>query len=213
MIHCLFFNLEGPFDFGCCSLAQKMSFVDPLPACFRQWLITRLLSAFLPFQPLFTKSSCSDQFLAPPLLLWCAMGDSVSLLCVSFQFLVYCSVLVFFFAGGSLSAQGPMLVYSRGVWGKPHDAWCSPVGLPNVSQAGLEPMSSSVAAHLFSQCNVVWRSFPQARGLGCQSFNSPCCFISAKCGFSFSVRFWSLGAHAVCFYALVAILDPPDDVY
>jgi hypothetical protein len=50
--------------------------------------------------------------------------------------------------------------------GIPHDTWCSPVGLPNVSPAGLEPVSGSIAALLFSQCNMVWRSFPQARAQG-----------------------------------------------
>jgi hypothetical protein len=73
----------------------------------------------------------------------------------------------------------------------------------------LEPASGSTVALLFSQCNVVWRSFPQARGSGCQSFDSPCCFISAKCGSSISERFWSLRVHTVCFCALVAILDTP----
>jgi hypothetical protein len=41
--------------------------------------------------------------------------------------------------------------------------------LPNVSQAGLEPVVVVAAAHLFSQCNVAWRSFPQARSSGCRS--------------------------------------------
>jgi hypothetical protein len=36
--------------------------------------------------------------------------------------------------------------------------------LLNVSQAGLEPVSGSMAALLFSQGNVAWRSFPWARG-------------------------------------------------
>jgi hypothetical protein len=41
-------------------------------------------------------------------------------------------------------------------------------GLMNVSQAGLEPAAEVVVAavHLFSQCNVVWRSFLQARDQG-----------------------------------------------
>jgi hypothetical protein len=37
-----------------------------LSALFQQWLITHLLSALLPFQPLFTESSCSDRLLALP---------------------------------------------------------------------------------------------------------------------------------------------------
>jgi hypothetical protein len=62
----LFFNFSVSFDFGYCSLAQEMSFVDHYLPYSRQWLITHLLSALQPFQPLFTKSSHRDQFLAPP---------------------------------------------------------------------------------------------------------------------------------------------------
>jgi hypothetical protein len=65
-----------------------------------------------------------------------------------------------------------------------------------------------VGVLLFSQCKVAWRSFPQARGSGCWSFDSPWCFIS-KCGSSVSARFFIHRAHAVCFHTLVAILDPP----
>jgi hypothetical protein len=36
--------------------------------------------------------------------------------------------------------------------GVPRATWCSTVGLPNVSQAGLETASDGVAALLFSQC-------------------------------------------------------------
>jgi hypothetical protein len=50
MVHCLFFNFVEPFDFGCRSLAQEMSFVVCYLPCFRQWLITCLLSVYLPFQ-------------------------------------------------------------------------------------------------------------------------------------------------------------------
>jgi hypothetical protein len=41
---------------------------------------------------------------------------------------------------------------------------CSPVGLLDVSQADLELVSGVSGALLFSQCNVVWRSFVQAGG-------------------------------------------------
>jgi hypothetical protein len=82
-------------------------------------------------------------------------------------------------------------------------------------QADLEPAvvavaAAVVAAHKFSQCNVVWRSFLWARGSGCQSFGSHWCFISSKCGSSISTRFWSHSAHAVCFCTLVTILEKPD---
>jgi hypothetical protein len=45
------FHFAEPFDFGCCSLAQEISFVIHYLPYFKQWLITRPLSAFLPFQP------------------------------------------------------------------------------------------------------------------------------------------------------------------
>jgi hypothetical protein len=51
--------------------------------------------------------------------------------------------------------------------GIPHDVWGSPVGLPDITQAGLEPLSGGTGALLFSWCNVVLRSFVQARGSGC----------------------------------------------
>jgi hypothetical protein len=66
-----------------------------------------------------------------------------------------------------------------------------------------------VGAILFTQFNVVWGSFLWARGSGCQSFDSPRCFISTKCGSSTSAKFLIHGAHAVCFCALVAILYSP----
>jgi hypothetical protein len=84
-------------------------------------------------------------------------------------------------------------------------------GLSNVSQARLELVYGGMEALLFSQCNMAWRSFLWARGLECQSFDSAWCFISAKCGSSFSARFLIHRAHTVCFCALVAILDPPPE--
>jgi hypothetical protein len=56
-----------------------------------------------------------------------------------------------------------------------------------------------VAAHLFSQCNMAWRSFLWTGGSGCQNFDSPWCFISVKCGSSVSARFLIHSAHAICF--------------
>jgi hypothetical protein len=47
-------------------------------------------------------------------------------------------------------------------------------GLPNVSQAGLEPMLVAAAAHLFSQCNEAWRSLPQARVQGIEVLTLLC---------------------------------------
>jgi hypothetical protein len=67
----------------------------------------------------------------------------------------------------------------------------------------------AAAALLFSQCNMAWRSFLWARGSGCRRFDSPLCFISARCGFSISARFLIHTVHAVCFCTLVTILGPP----
>jgi hypothetical protein len=51
------------------------------------------------------------------------------------------------------------------------------------AQAGLELVAVVAAAvrngSQFSQCNVAWGGFPQARGSGCQKFDSGWCFISA----------------------------------
>jgi hypothetical protein len=59
------------------------------------------------------------------------------LCCLCFQFLVYCSVLVFvfvFFGGAGFSLPRGLCIFIPGVAGGiPQDAWCSPVGLPNVS--------------------------------------------------------------------------------
>jgi hypothetical protein len=90
-----------------------MSFVDYFLPCFCQWLITCLLLALLPFQPLFTYSSHGDQ-----LLLQCGFSVLHPLLCASFYFVIYCSVLFcFFLQGRGQSAQGAMLVYHKGGWG------------------------------------------------------------------------------------------------
>jgi hypothetical protein len=42
------FNVAVSFDFGCCSLAQEMSFVDHYLLYFRQQFITHPLLALLP---------------------------------------------------------------------------------------------------------------------------------------------------------------------
>jgi hypothetical protein len=62
----LFFNFAMLFDFGCCSLAQDMSFVDHYLLYFRHWLIICPLLALLPFQSLFTECLSGDQLLALP---------------------------------------------------------------------------------------------------------------------------------------------------
>jgi hypothetical protein len=65
----------------------------------------------------------------------------------------------------------------------------------------------AVTASLFSQCNVMWRSFLWGRGSGCRSFDSPWCVISFKCGFSISAWFLIHRAQVVFFHTLVAIFS------
>jgi hypothetical protein len=96
MVCCLFFNFTGLFDFGCCSLAQEMTLVECYLPYFKQWLITFLLSASLPFQTLFTNSSHGDQLLASPPFSGVLSASRHPLLCVSFQFIVYHSVFFCF---------------------------------------------------------------------------------------------------------------------
>jgi hypothetical protein len=110
MVCWLFFIFAVSFDFGCCSLAQEMIFVDCYLPYFRQQLITGPLS--LPLQPLFTESSSGDQLLAP-LPFSGALPATLSLCCV----LVFSSLLIVqfgFLCVGGQSAQGAMLVYPRG---------------------------------------------------------------------------------------------------
>jgi hypothetical protein len=140
-----------------------------------------------------------------PLLL-CAFNFQPSLLCASFNLLF----IQFFVCGGGQPTQGAILVYPRGGWR--NTTWClvltclvcriSPKQVWNQCMA-------AVGALLFSQCNMEWRSFPLERVQWCWSFDSPWCFISAKCGFSVSARFLNHRAHAVCFCILVIILDLP----
>jgi hypothetical protein len=113
MVCCLFFNFKGQFDFGCCSLAQEMNFVAHYLPCFREWLITGLLSTFLPFQHLFTDSSaelvpCPSPFLQH---FW----QSCPFHCV----LDYSSLFIvqFFFWGWWSVCSVAVLVYPGGGWG------------------------------------------------------------------------------------------------
>jgi hypothetical protein len=138
--------------------------------------------------------------LAPPPFSGACSVIPPLLLCASIEFAVYCSVLLFL--GGRQSAQEAGLSWEwLGEFHVMHGAHL--FGLPNVSQAGLEPaaVATAAAAHKFSQYNMAWGSFPRARDSGCWSF------ISAKCGSSVSARCWSHRAHIVCFCTLVTILE------
>jgi hypothetical protein len=129
--------------------------------------------------------------------------------------LVFSSLFLFrcFFGGGSV-CPGDYTGLSQGWMGEYRKTLGAHLfGLSNVSQAGLEPavVVALVAVHLFSQCNVAWRSFLWARGSACLNFDSPWCFINTKYGSSVSARFWSHRAHTFWFCTLVAFLDLPRD--
>jgi hypothetical protein len=192
------------FDFGCCSLAQEMNFVDCYPPYFRQWLTVgpSAFPAFVYWKFAWRSAPCPSSFLP------CDFSNSAPLLCVSFQFLVYCSVVVFFFGVGGSVCPGGYAGLSQGWLG--NIGWCLLLTCLDSQMSPKQVWSQHLAAPgalLFSQCKVAWRSFVWARSSGCLSFDSPWLFISAKCGSSISARFLIHGAHAVCFCTLVAILD------
>jgi hypothetical protein len=123
-------------------------------------------------QPFYLSSICLLKFpqrsasCTSPLL-QCSYSTLPTLLHVPFQFLVYCSVF-------SLRRRGKVGLSRELCWFIPGvavglvcDACCSPVGLRNISQAGLELASGGMGALLFSQCNVAWISFVWVGGSRC----------------------------------------------
>jgi hypothetical protein len=115
-------------------------------------------------------------------------------------------LLFSFFCGAGQSVQGAMLVYPKGGCGSSVCCLCAHL-LVCVCQGSLEPASGGMGVLLVPQCNMVWRSFVRAGGLGCRSFSYSWWYFSTKCGSSISARFLIYRAHAVCFLPLVAILD------
>jgi hypothetical protein len=96
-----------------------------------------------------------------------------SLLCASFQLAVYCSVFLFFFGRVGVSLPRSLCWFIPGVTGGILcDTWRSSVWsakcLPSRFGAGvwLQQQPS-----YFLSVNIVWRSFPWARGSGCLSFD------------------------------------------
>jgi hypothetical protein len=152
-------------------------------------------------QALFTERSCGVQVLAPPPSS-CVLKLPRPLFCMSFSvplllFRFFCFVLW----GRGQSVQGAMLIYPRGTVGISHVTYlltclsASPKQVWSWCQLVWEPYG-------FSQCNMAWRSFVWAGGLGCVVF-------TAKYGSSVSARFLIYKAHTVCFLPLVTILDLP----
>jgi hypothetical protein len=181
--------------------------VDCCLSYFRQWLITHPLSALCLSSLCLLKVQVEISSLPLPASPVHLQHPAPSAAC---SFSAPCLLFRLFFPVGlvvSLSRGLCWFIPGVGV-GVLCDACCSPVGLPNVSQAGLELASGDVGALLFSQCSMAWRSFVWAGGSGCQSFDSSWCFFSAKCGSSISAKFLIYRVHAICFCTLVAILDP-----
>jgi hypothetical protein len=186
----LFFNFATSFDFGHCSLAHEMSLWTTICPISGSGLSPTHRQPFY-LSSLCLLNICVEISSLPSPLLQCGQGTLPSLLCVPFLFLVHYSCFFFFFLqGNGLSVQGAMLVYTMGSCGNTicnlftHLLIC-------VSQAGLEPVSGSMGTLLCSQCHMVWRSFVQAGGSGCQSFDSSWCFFF----------------YQVCLYCLSKIFD------
>jgi hypothetical protein len=156
----LFFNFVGQFDFGCYLLAQEMISVIHYLPCFREWLIGGMLLAFLPFQCLFTDSLALRPAPCPSPFLWYTFSiptPSPVMLDHSLLFVIQV------FLGGVSLPRG-CVGLSQGWLGE----FCEMrgthlFGLLNVSQVGLEPVAAAaeaVATLMFSQCNMLWGSFP-----------------------------------------------------
>jgi hypothetical protein len=106
MMTCWFLFNFAASNFGCCSLAQEMSFVDPYLPYFRHWFIIRPLSALLPFQSFFTESSHGDQLLASPPLCCIYSTPFPSAVRSLLIVLVFCFVFCFLLGGGRSVCPG-----------------------------------------------------------------------------------------------------------
>jgi hypothetical protein len=88
-------------------------------------------------------------------------------------FIIHFFCFLFFCRAGGSVCPGGYTGFSQGwLWEYHMLLICSLVSLRNISQAGLELVSGGAGALLFSQCNMVWRSFLWTGVLGCQSFDS-----------------------------------------
>jgi hypothetical protein len=103
------------------------------------------------------------------LLLWCTQSTLPSVLPALYRSLF----ITIFSQGGGQSVQGALLVYPNGGCGNTSCCLFAYL-LVCFSQVGLELPSGGAGALLFSQCNVVGRSFVLARGVVCWSFVCSC---------------------------------------
>jgi hypothetical protein len=151
---------------------------------------------------LFTDGSCKFGSLPLPAL-WCSFSNPCPLHCALVFSSIVCSVF-FFLQGGSVCpgglcwfipqmAEGYHVTLRFHLFGLPHiwSQWPMAGGQWPAAVWGWQPTCSL-------KCIMAWRRFPQARGSECQSFNSPWCFTSAKCGSSISARSLIHAPHAVC---------------
>jgi hypothetical protein len=110
-----------------------------------------------------------------PSSLVCLQHPTSSAVC---SFSISCLFNFFWWGGGGSFCPGGYAGLSQGwLWEYHMLLICSPVGLLDISQAGLELASGDVGALLFSQCNVARRSFVRTGSSGCRSPESSCAFF------------------------------------
>jgi hypothetical protein len=186
----LFFHFAMLFDFGCCSLAQDMSFVHHYLPYFSSglspthfWLLC-LSSLCL----LKVHVEISSLLLPPSLVL--SEYPTPSAACT---FSVPCLLLLLFLRGrGSDCPESYAGLSQERLWKYCVTVICLPAHLLDVSQAGLEPVSGSAGSLWLSQCNVAWRSFVWAGGSGCWSPGSSWCFFLPSVAPVSQQNFWLL---------------------
>jgi hypothetical protein len=128
---------------------------------------------------------------------------SFSVACLSFSFLF---LFLFFAEQGSVCAVGYAGLSQGWLWGYCMLLICSPVGLhlPSRLGAGIWWCRSPPGFSIY----LVWGSYVWAGGSRVSEF---CLFLvvfPARCVCRDSARFLLYRAHAICFFPLVAILEP-----
>jgi hypothetical protein len=113
MVYWLFFNFVALFIFGCCSLAQEISFVDHYLPYFRQSISPALCQHFCLSNLCLLKVPMEIRSLPLPLLRW-AYSTLAPLLHFPFQFLIYCSGFFFFLQGEGSVCPGSYAGLSQG---------------------------------------------------------------------------------------------------
>jgi hypothetical protein len=173
--------LQSHLTLGVAHWLRRWAF-GPLPVLF-QAVVYLLPAIGLPAFPVIVYWKFTWRLAScPSPLLLCPLEFPLPLLCVSFQFLAYCSVFFFFFFfGGGECLQGAMLVYPRDVWG--NTAWC-----------------------LMLTCLVCWMSPKQVWSQWWQWQRQPTCFPSVTwCG----EAFFRLGVQSIEVLILFGALFPP----